>query len=81
MILSDDGIDYLRAWIMRRCTDLWQSSDDGALLDDLTMSADNRQSLAEFEMSRSDPLALALTEQFESGSPTDYVPSSEIKAL
>ena len=80
LLLSDDGIDYLRAWIMRRCTDLWQSSDDGLLLDDLTMSADNRQSLAEFEMSRSDPLALVLTEEFEVGSPSDYVPSSEIKA-
>ena len=79
LILSDEGIEYMRFWMVRRCRELWESSDNGTMLDDLTMSANNRKSVAAFKMARGDSLASSLLEEFEVGKPTDYVPSSAIK--
>lgn len=79
LILSSDGIEYLRVWILRRCRELWETSEDGRILDDLTISANNRQALAEFKMARSDPLAASLIEEFEVGELHEFVRSSKIK--
>ena len=81
LILSEDGIEFLRAWMVRRARDLWTTSQHDVSLDDLTITPRSREALAEFGLTRSDPLAMALQEVFEAGSKKDWVASSEIKEI